>query len=65
MSDRPEYLTEDMLYYLDILRDSGVTNMFAAAPYVRKEFSLSKREARVVHNYWMETFGERQDEEEE
>ena len=60
MSERPECLTEDMLYYLDDLRGSGMINMFGAAPYVRKEFNLSKREARVVHNYWMETFGERQ-----
>ena len=59
--EQPECVTEDMLYYLDLLRDSGATNMFGAAPYVRKEFGLSKRDAQAVLSYWMKTFGERQE----
>lgn len=32
--ERPEGLTDDHLEYLDELRESGVTNMFGARPYV-------------------------------
>lgn len=50
--------------YLDELRDSGVTNMFGATPYLEDEFSVSKREARVILKEWMRTFDERHPEEE-
>ena len=30
--EKPEYLTEEHLLYLDQLRESGVTNMFGAVP---------------------------------
>lgn len=50
--------------YLDELRDSGVTNMFGATPYLEEEFGVSKREARVILKEWMRTFGERHPEEE-
>ena len=62
--EQPECVTEDMLFWLDDIRDSGLINMFGAAPYVRKEFNLSKRDARAVLSYWMKTFGERQEREE-
>jgi hypothetical protein len=45
--------------YLDVLRESGVTNMFGAGPYLRDEFGLDKREARQVLLEWMQTFAER------
>jgi len=45
--------------YLDDLRESGVTNMFGAAPYLQEAFGLSRYEARVVLLKWMETFNER------
>ena len=49
--------------YLDELRDSGVTNMFGATPYLEEEFGVSKREARVILKEWMRTFDERHPEE--
>ena len=49
-----EYFT-----YLDILRDSGVTNMFGAAPYLEEMFNLSPAEARKVLMDWMKSFGDR------
>ena len=52
--ERPECVTEDMLYYLDDVRDSGMINMFGAASYVRDEFGLSKKESRAVLSYWMQ-----------
>lgn len=45
--------------YLDNLRESGVTNMFGAAPYLQQAFGLSRYEARDVLLKWMETFSER------
>jgi len=56
---RPNFVTEEHLEYLDDLRESGVTNMFGASPYLAEEFWLDKREARKVLSYWMNTFAER------
>lgn len=42
--------------YLDVLRESGVTNMFGARPYIEEEFGLSKAEAGKVLSAWMKTF---------
>jgi hypothetical protein len=57
---RPEFVTEDMLDFLDELRETGVTNMFGAAPYVHDEYpDLTKKESKDVLLYWMETFESR------
>lgn len=53
---RPEFLEDDYLVYLDELRESGITNMWGAAPYVQREFGLSRSDARVTVLYWMESF---------
>lgn len=45
--------------YLELLRQSGVTNMFGAAPYLQQEFGLSRREARDALMHWMENNAER------
>ena len=42
--------------YLDDLRDSGVTNMFGAGPYLADDYGLDKAEARRVLGLWMRTF---------
>jgi len=60
MDERPELVTEEMLEYLDELRDSGETNMYGARPYLMSDFpELSKQEAAKVLTYWMQTFSER------
>jgi len=57
---KPDFVTEDHLYYLDVLRESGATNMFGAAPYLQDEYpDLTRDEARQVLTYWMRTFSER------
>ena len=48
--------TEDYFSYLDDLRDSGVTNMFGAAPYLQEEFGLDRNEARDILRQWMDSF---------
>ena len=56
--ERPEFVTNDMLEFLDDLRESGDTNMFGARPYVMEEFpELTRQEDGHVLSYWMKTFG--------
>jgi len=50
---------DEMLVYLDTLRESGVTNMFGAAPYVAEEFDIPKTSARKILGHWMKTYSER------
>jgi hypothetical protein len=52
-------LQEEVNLFLDDLRESGAINMFGAAPYVQKEFGVSRYDARDLVKNWMETFGER------
>ena len=56
-SKRPELVTDEHLEFLDTLRESGVTNMFGAGGYIEKEFCISKKDAREILKYWMESFG--------
>ena len=57
---RPDYVKDEHLEFLDELRDSGDTNMFGARPYLMNEFwDLTKQEAAAILTYWMGTFGER------
>ena len=53
-----EGVEKEMFIYLDELRDSGVTNMFGAAPYLQREFDLEKREAREILAKWMQSMNE-------
>lgn len=59
LPQRPEYVEDDMLVFLDDLRESGETNMFGARPYVLAAFpELTEKEAARVVTYWMQTFGD-------
>ena len=48
---------EQYFDYLDDLRDSGVTNMYGATPYLQREFDFNKQDARTVLKAWMESYG--------
>lgn len=49
---------QEYYLFLDDLRESGETNMFGAAPYLRREWpELTKNEARDVLKAWMGQFG--------
>lgn len=50
---------EKYFKYLDWLRETGITNMFGAAPYLEEAFGISRKEAREVLGEWMRTFEER------
>lgn len=54
---KPEFMQDKYLSYLSAVRESGLINMFGAAPYLVCEFpELDKRKARAVLSYWMATF---------
>jgi len=45
--------------YLNELRESGITNMFGAAPFLEDEFpELNRQEAKDVLMKWMDSFDE-------
>jgi hypothetical protein len=54
MNDVLEY--DEYFEYLDLLRESGETNMFGASPYLEQEFGLNRREAKDVLAAWMKQF---------
>jgi len=58
--DNPNYQGPStcQLEYLDLLRESGITNMFGAGSYLEQEFGLSRQEARAVLKHWMQTFSD-------
>lgn len=47
---------KDVFNYLDALRESGVTNMFGASPYLENRFGMTRRDARASLLAWMESF---------
>lgn len=49
---------KDGFEFLNILRRSGATNMFGAAPYVADELGVDKRVARGILTKWMKHFNE-------
>lgn len=59
-----EYEFEEYFDFLDDLRESGVTNMFGATPYLVEEFGVDKSTARRILTEWMRSFSERHPQEE-
>ena len=54
---------EEYLKYLDNLRESCITNMLGATPFLRDHYpELSEREAREILVYWIKTFGKEEGE---
>lgn len=47
---------QEVLEFLNILRDSGATNMFGAVPYIKDEFELDSKEAKSLLMLWMANF---------
>ena len=45
-----------MFRYLDVLRETGVTNMYGAGAYLERGFDLDRVEAMKITLAWMHTF---------
>ena len=44
--------------YLEDLRQSGVTNMFGAVPYLSTEFNIDRALATEILSNWMHNYSE-------
>ena len=49
---------QEVLEFLNILCDSGATNMFGAVPYIKDEFELDSKEAKRLLSLWMANFND-------
>jgi hypothetical protein len=49
-------LEKEAFEFLDKLRESGITNMFGATPYLEDKFDLENRHARILLIKWMENY---------
>jgi len=49
---------KQMFDYLNALRETGITNMFGAAPYLVDTFGIEMKEAKKVLSKWMKNFNE-------
>jgi hypothetical protein len=45
---------KEVFEFLDELRESGITNMFGATPYIEWKFELETRHAKNLLIKWME-----------
>lgn len=50
---------EQVNRFLDDLRETGVTNMYGAGPYIQEIFNVTRYDAKRYLIKWMETFSER------
>ncbi len=53
--ERPEFVTDTMLRYLDVLREGVVVSMDATAGYLQRRFNLSPTEAEQALSFWKTT----------
>jgi len=51
-------LTKEYADYLIALRDSGVVNMWGAAPYLQDEFGLTYADSKAILVEWIKSFKE-------
>jgi len=49
-------LEQEAFEYLNDLRESGVTNMFGARPYLMEDLELDKKTAGDLLTTWMKVF---------
>ena len=51
MTDKERYFQ-----FLSNLRETGITNMYGAGPYLESEFELTRNEARDIVLQWMKEY---------
>jgi hypothetical protein len=62
MGDDVKIIYKEEFEYLDMLRESGETNMWGASTYLKSEFGMDGQSARSILGLWMDTFEERHSE---
>ena len=53
-----EFMKLDHKQYLDDLRETGITNMFGARPYIVSRFKIEKSTAGKILSEWMKSYGQ-------
>lgn len=53
MNNTIDFEKQEFFSYLDILRETGVTNMFGAAPYLQEAFDLTRTKSQEILKEWM------------
>ena len=56
MTDKPfeeETLTKEVFLFLNILKESGVTNMLGSVPYIMAEFNINKIKSKKLLISWI------------
>jgi hypothetical protein len=56
---RPAAATDDLLQFLDELRESGITDMTGAPLFLSRAHGISIEEAREALTYWTDTYPRR------
>jgi len=56
MTRKTTSLEKNAFQFLNDLRDSGITNMFGARPYVVEAFGIPEKEAGELLTMWMKNF---------
>ena len=63
--EKPYFVKDEHLFALDHIRETGITNMYGAVPYLKEIYpELTKEESKQILSYWMKTFSERHRKEE-
>lgn len=57
MTVKEHPLTKEFEFLVN-LRDSGITNMWGAVPYLQQEFGCTKEEGKTILFTWMKSFKE-------
>ena len=52
---REPFSREEVFAYLDVLRSTGITNVFGAADYVADGFGISPGQASILLADWMKS----------
>lgn len=56
MSDKivkKDISTEEVYAYLELLKESGITNMLGSVPYIMAEFNINKLQAKNLLISWI------------
>lgn len=48
----------EVFLFLNDLRESGITNMFGASPYIEDEFGYDRRTSMTLLSAWMDNFND-------
>ncbi len=57
--DKPDFIEDKHLEFLDSLRETGITNMYGAGIYLMHQFDIERKNASKILSYWMKSFSER------